>query len=157
MAQGNDRGELVVSWLMQIRPEVVATVIDGRSRRQGTPDRHYDTSPGAAHRRCYSDCRAVIESACPRHTLFARRQGHQCRQPRRVRRAALAELLSSATRLQAFRVGSAHADGLRRQGHLRGIAVRPQGFYLAFVVELHVRHEMFGHHLVGRWNVVVPG
>lgn len=66
--QGNDRGELVVSWRMLIRPDVVATVIydgAGAKARSSTTT----PAPGLPHRRRCADCRAVGESACPRHTL----------------------------------------------------------------------------------------
>jgi hypothetical protein len=74
-------------WRMLIRPEVVATVIYEGAGAKARAIVTTTPAPGLAHRRCCADCRAVGESACPRHTLFARRQGHQCRQPRRVRRA----------------------------------------------------------------------
>lgn len=51
VAQGQDRGELIVSWAMPIRPDVVATVIyEGAGAGKARAIVNYDTSPNAAPR-----------------------------------------------------------------------------------------------------------
>lgn len=49
VAQGPDRGELIVSWAMPIRPDVVATVIyEGADANKARAIVNYDASPNAA-------------------------------------------------------------------------------------------------------------
>ncbi|HEY8652184.1 MAG TPA: serine/threonine-protein kinase [Dermatophilaceae bacterium] len=49
VAQGPDRGELIVSWAMPIRPDVVATVIyEGADASKARAIVNYDASPNAA-------------------------------------------------------------------------------------------------------------